>query len=227
MSFVPPNEEELAAVQRLKSQISAHFGEEEKKVEFTDTKVLRFYRGMKSDEEKAFESMIKHVQWKIEDEVDTIHEKLPLFEKEFSAKKVIVLDGLDHNERPVSMCYVHRHNAKDRDISQIRMLIIHTLESLIKKAKPDEEKFIIGFDLSKFSFACMDYECVKALISIMQTNYPETLYVCLVIDSPYIFSACWALIRPWLDPVTAAKVTFIKRAQLSEYMDPVIVPTDL
>ncbi|RYH13138.1 hypothetical protein EON65_36405 [archaeon] len=39
-----------------------------------------------------------------------------------------------------------------------------------------------------------------------QVNYSETLEKLHVVDAPFIFSTCWALIRPWLDPVTAAKV---------------------
>jgi len=248
MSFIPPNEDELAAVQRLRNRIDEHFSKQDSSDEntdgstsdenssksakilppkFTDTKLLRFYRGMKHEEDDAFNSLVTHTKWYAGHEVDRINDNTHQFEKELNAKKVIILDGLDHNQRPVSMCYVHRHNAKDRDVQQIRMLIIHTLEGLVKKAKFDEEKFIIGFDLSRFTFQCMDYECVKALIGIIQFNYPETLYVCLVIDAPLVFRACWQIIKPWLDPVTQAKVIFIKRAQIGDYMDPSMVPADL
>jgi hypothetical protein len=228
MSFLPPSEAESESVKRLQAKLKEHSAVDDKQHIHHDTRVLRFYRGLKLNEDHAFEALVKHTQFRIDDEVDIIDTKVHIFEKEYNAKKVIVLDGLDHNNRPVSVCYVHRHVAKDRDISHMRMLIIHTIESLLKKSKPDEERVVFVFDLAKFSFACMDYECVKALISIVQANYPETLFVVLVMDSPYIFSACWALIRPWLDPVTQAKVTFIKRAQLGDYMDPNIVPpTDL
>jgi len=63
----------------------------------------------------------------------------------------------------------------------------------------------------------MDYDVVKMLVNILQFNYPDTLHVALVINAPYLFSACWAIIRPWLDPVTAAKALFVKKDQLVEY----------
>ena len=33
-----------------------------------------------------------------------------------------------------------------------------------------------------------------------------------------MFYACWAVIRPWLDPVTAAKVSFINADKLPQYI---------
>jgi len=73
----------------------------------------------------------------------------------------------------------------------------------------------------------MDFEVVQLLISILQYNYPETLATALVVDAPFLFSACWAIIRPWLDPVTAAKALFISRAQLPAYFDPPVLPDEM
>lgn len=58
--------------------------------------------------------------------------------------------------------------------------------------------------------ACMDYDAVKLIVNILQYNYPETLSVALILNAPMLFSACWAVIKPWLDPVTAAKCVFVK-----------------
>ena len=56
----------------------------------------------------------------------------------------------------------------------------------------------------------MDYDAVKLIVNILQYNYPETLSVGLILNAPMLFSACWAVIKPWLDPVTAAKCVFVK-----------------
>jgi len=64
----------------------------------------------------------------------------------------------------------------------------------------------------------MDYEIVKLLIDILQYNYPETMNNALIISSPFLFHACWAVIRPWLDPVTASKVVFINQKQLADHV---------
>ena len=65
----------------------------------------------------------------------------------------------------------------------------------------------------------MDYEAVKLLIEILQYNYPDTLDTALIINAPMLFSACWMVIKPWLDPVTAAKCKFIKKSELKDYIN--------
>jgi len=74
--------------------------------------------------------------------------------------------------------------------------------------------------------ACMDYEAVKVLVSIIQCNYPETLQYALVINAPTIFQACWYIIKRWVDPVTVAKIHFIKKEQIEEFFDQEVIPAD-
>jgi hypothetical protein len=62
----------------------------------------------------------------------------------------------------------------------------------------------------------MDYEMIKLLITTNRFNYPETLSSGYIINAPFLFAACWAIIKPWLDPVTAAKISFITSEQLAE-----------
>jgi len=82
-----------------------------------------------------------------------------------------------------------------------------------------DERFVLIFDLRAFSMKNMDYQGVKVLVSILQTNYPEVLDRAIIVDSPFIFSACWAIIRPWLDPVTADKVQFTNYDGVKEYIE--------
>lgn len=44
----------------------------------------------------------------------------------------------------------------------------------------------------------MDYGFVKQLIWLLSRRYPERLGKCLIVNSPFIFTGCWALIRLWL-----------------------------
>jgi hypothetical protein len=64
----------------------------------------------------------------------------------------------------------------------------------------------------------MDYEIVRLLIDILQYNYPETMNSALIVNSPFLFHACWAVIRARLDPITASKVVFINQKQLAEHV---------
>ena len=83
------------------------------------------------------------------------------------------------------------------------------------------------FVTTGFGMYCMDYDAVKIIIDIMQYNYPETLSVAMIVNAPWMFSACWFCIKAWLDPVTAAKVIFISKLQLKDHIHDEHIPDDL
>lgn len=222
MSFTEPTSQELEAVERLKVRLQ----EDQKVHKFTDTAILRFLRGRKQDEEKAYKALTMHIEWRVENQADTINDQVATFETELKSQKVRSA-GPDHNGRPAVFVYARRHNKNNRDLDQIRQLIIYLIENTLKLAKPNEERLLICFDLSGFSYSCMDYDAVKLLVNILQFNYPDILEVALVINAPFIFYACWAIIRPWLDPVTASKVNFTNKEDLSKYFPEGSVPDDI
>jgi hypothetical protein len=63
-----------------------------------------------------------------------------------------------------------------------------------------------GVSLSNF-YRVKDY--VSAASSIGQNRYPETMGKFYIINAPWAFSAVWAIVRPWLDEVTVAKVEIL------------------
>eukprot|EP01031_Cornospumella_fuschlensis_P029318 gene29318-35393_t len=210
-----PSEKDTQVVARLRAALAEKFGSA-LSPKVTDTCILRFYRGFKEKEDVALAELIKHQEWRVANNADTIHLHTDEFLKAIEAN-VTTIGAVDRNGRPASYNFVHRHVTKDRDITEMRKFIIYIAETMLAASRPEEERFVIVMDLKRFTLACMDYEVVKALINILQINYSETLEKLHVVDAPFIFSACWALIRPWLDPVTAAKVHFIKREQLKDY----------
>lgn len=225
MSFVPPTEEEKLHVESLRNQLFSEFPDLATNSNFSDTTILRFFRGHKGKEASALGGLKRYIKWRADEDVDTIEDRKHEFQKELDGQKC-VLGSFDLNGRPASFCFAHRHNASDRNIEEVRKLTIYSLECLRKAAKPDEERFVIAFDLGQFTLKCMDYEAVKQLIQILQSHYPDTLESLYLLDSPMLFSACWMIIKPWIDPVTANKVQFIKRAQLTKYFDPASIPTE-
>lgn len=127
--------------------------------------------------------------------------------------------GCDKNGRPAVFINAARHNKNDRDLEELKRLIIFTMETVLQMAQPHEERMVIVFDLSGFGMSCMDYDALKMLVNILSFNYPETLSVSYVVNAPFLFWGCWGLIKPWLDPVTAAKVQFVKQDNLKNYFD--------
>jgi hypothetical protein len=72
---------------------------------------------------------------------------------------------------------------------------------------------------------------LKAMIGIDSKHYPETLGRMFIINVPTIFSAAWALIRPFLDERTQRKIEIFSSAsawkkRLREVVEPRDLPVD-
>ncbi|KAJ1462469.1 CRAL-TRIO domain-containing protein [Pelagophyceae sp. CCMP2097] len=57
---------------------------------------------------------------------------------------------------------------------------------------------------------------LKAFIAIDERYYPETLRRCLIVNAPWVVHATYALVRPWLDAVTAEKIQIVSTSETSD-----------
>ena len=194
----------------------------------TDMTILRFLRGQKQDVQNAIKELITHVTWRQEMNVDELRLDTSSFTQEHNSRKCIN-EGFDRQGRPLVSMIARRHDKNQRELSAVCKLIIHTLETATHRSRGrlNDEKIVILFDMSEFSTAALDYEAVKLLISILLKNYPDILAASFIMNAPLLFTACWAIIRPWLDPITAKKCVFVKPHQLSEHVDLSELPSDI
>jgi hypothetical protein len=82
--------------------------------------------------------------------------------------------------------------------------------------------------MTDFSMANMDYTPVKFMIKCFEANYPESLGTVLVYKAPWVFNAVWSIVRGWLDPVVAGKVSFVKNVdELQKFVPKDQIPTEL
>lgn len=64
------------------------------------------------------------------------------------------------------------------------------------------------------------------MLALVQAYYPETLGEMFIINAPWVFTPLWAMIRPWLDPVTRAKFHVLGSRYSSDLLE-VIAPDQL
>lgn len=183
---------------------------------FTKTTYKRYLAGHKGDADTALAGLIKYAHWRIENGADTITAEDC---GEYITKRVTYSHGFEKQGRPTIYTIIGKHDAYDREPKEVFKFIIYILDLMLKRAKPEDEQIVSVFDMTAFSMRNMDYECLKVFIDILQGFYPEILGQLYVCNAPFIFYACWAIIRLWLDPVTASKVRFINLDQLGEFID--------
>lgn len=183
------------------------------------TTFKRFLAGSKDDVQAAGNKLIEFLKWRSieKPELITFDDPGVALERDKGYAYAYKSDKLN---RPVIYVEAKKYDKNNREFEHVKKLVICTIENTLKYTQPDEEKVVVVIDLHEFSiFKTMDYEVVKMFIQILQANYDEILGVGVLINSPFIFWACWKIINPWLDPTTAAKIRFSSPQELSSIID--------
>ncbi|KAI8995140.1 CRAL-TRIO domain-containing protein [Gaertneriomyces semiglobifer] len=193
-----------------------------------DQFMLRFLRARKWDVTKAVQMCISTLQWRIETDIRGVLTKGEegLDPAELECNKSYFM-GTDLQGRPC--CFVHVRLHDKGTVNQIltRNLTIYLLETGRLLLQAPQEMAMIVFDMTGFGLKNMDYDFLKFLLACMQGYYPESLGACLVVGAPWIFNGCWQVIKPWLDPIVASKVHFVKAADLPQYIPAANIPSIL
>lgn len=193
---------------------------------FTLTAYMRYLTACNNDVAEACLGMQENVKWRREKTVDTL--SLDSCPNEVAKRYAIIgEDKVDRTGRPVIYNIIRRHNKYQRDIVEAERFIICNMELTTRRTNPLEEKISIVMDLNGFGLINMDYDLVAFLIRVLQEYYRECMFRVFVLDAPWIFSACWVIIKPWLDPRTAQKVIFVKKEELDEFIDMSLFESDL
>lgn len=184
----------------------------------------RFLTAYKGDIDGATEGLQRYVQWRKEMRpADITVEDIKV---ELATRKGYVA-GLDRRGQPILWAFAGRHDKNIRDVDETERLILFSMERAVKLGNSSgSEKICLVFDLSGFGPKSMDYEIVKRLFLILARFYPERLGQVLLCDAPSVFSVFWRVISPYIDPVTFQKIKFVRKGELSEFIDPWVLPQD-
>jgi hypothetical protein len=66
-------------------------------------------------------------------------------------------------------------------------------------------------------------------VKIDQVMYPQRLETLFIINSPWFFRAMWAVVSPWIDPITAGKIKILGgdyMKTLTEFIDIELIPAE-
>jgi hypothetical protein len=184
-----------------------------------DYLLLRFLRARNFDLEIAFKLLIDCIIWRETFQgigVDNIKEETIL--NELKSGKAFA-HGKDKTNHPIIYIKVRLHKKGVIDLTETQRFAVYLIEKNLHLMKPPIETSTLIFDMFDFSLQNMDYQFVKFLIELLSNRYPESLHLGLVVDSPWIFQACWKIIKPWVDSVTVSKIHFISKRDLLKHID--------
>ena len=186
-----------------------------------DVLILRWLRARKFDVNAAVEQLMGTLKWRREWGVGALlakgeDELLP--EETMSGKTYFM--GFDKEGRPVNYIHVKDHIKDQYPIEATEKLGILSVETGRKLLNDSHETGSVVVDMNGFGMHNMDYQLVRFFIHLLESYYPESLGVVLIIHAPFFFHGCWAIIRRWLDPVVESKIHFLKRNdELTTFID--------
>lgn len=206
------------------------------RVESPDCHLLRFAKARKFHINKTIHMLSKNFKFRHQHQLSKLlnnGEYKIFIEKDVYPGVVVCLEkqkavlfGQDNQGRPYILVRPKLHYSKDQtqpELEKYALLIIEISRLFMK-----EGSISILFDLTDFSLSNMDYTPVKFIISCFEAHYPESLGSLFIHKAPWLFSPIWNIIKNWLDPVVASKITFTKNIkELTKYIDLDQLPTYL
>ncbi|OAA73752.1 CRAL/TRIO domain protein [Cordyceps fumosorosea ARSEF 2679] len=213
-----------------------------------DVLALRFLRARKWNVQQALVMFVAAVHWrrnemKVDGDIMKNGEAGALHDEQHGsggAKQVgadflaqlrmgkSFLHGSDREGRPICVVRVRLHHGGEQSAESIEKYTVHIIETARLLLSAPVETATIIFDMTNFTLSNMDYAPVKFMIKCFEANYPESLGAVLIQNAPWLFQGIWRVIKPWLDPVVAAKVHFTNgRSGLEEFIAPSQIPKEL
>ena len=106
---------------------------------------------------------------------------------------------------PVLFINLSLWNPSDYDVEEYGRYATYFLEAMCRMG----ERFIVLFDMKGWKLShALHMRKVKRLVTTLQDHYPERLEAAVLMRAPGIFASAWAVIKGFIDPVTAVKVRF-------------------
>lgn len=199
-----------AEKEALASMRSAFAGVEGEGLPLVDNTFLRYLRARTYDVGRATEMLHATIKWRRDFDIKSLHDGWEkVIEEEnktgkgycrgFSRTGNVLLYLRPRNENT----YQHDGNLKH---------LVYNMERAVSCMEADgrNDKLILLIDYDGYSLLnAPPIKTSTETLSILQNHFPERLARAYCIRPPWIFSAFWAVISPFIDPVTFQKVVML------------------
>jgi CRAL/TRIO domain len=116
--------------------------------------------------------------------------------------------GFDAQGRCLLLMRPGRENTMRED-DNMRHLVFQLEKAIACSAKNGQGKLCLVIDYDGFTLAkSPPLATSKRTLDILQRHYCERMHRAYVCNPPFVFRSFWAIIKPFVDPVTKEKVCF-------------------
>lgn len=196
--------------------------------------LLRFLKAREGNVAKAHKMLVDCLKWRVQSEIDDMLAKPIVPTDLYRAvrdSQLIGLSGYSREGLPVfaigvglstfDKASVNYYVQSHIQINEYRDRVI--LPEATKKYGKHISKCVKVLDMSGLKLSALSQIKLLTIIStIDDLNYPEKSVTYYIVNVPYIFSACWKVVRPLLQERTRTKVQVLPgcgRDDLLKIMD--------
>ncbi|CAF4082463.1 unnamed protein product [Rotaria sordida] len=204
----------------LKTQFDSEQEENEWRYE-----LYRFLRARKWNVTHTIKSLVEMIQWRIDNNVDSILEHAPMSSRMELLGKVVpnAQHGYTKAHRPLyieksGLIHVNKilKMFTSEDLVQCHIYWLEYYCQLARERSRQLGKHVETFAMISDLHGCkLNLRKVlplfKQSLYIDENYYPERLGQMLIINPPAIFPTLWNLVKHWFDPVTKTKIIVIKK----------------
>ncbi|KAL5802186.1 hypothetical protein ACOSQ4_030491 [Xanthoceras sorbifolium] len=201
--------------------------------------LVRFLKARDWNVSKAHKMLIDCLHWRVENKIDNILEKPILPADLYRAvrdSQLVGLSGYSKEGLPVVAIGVglstfdkasaHYYVQSHIQMNEYRDCVI--LPSASKKYGRPISTCLKVLDMTGLKLSALNQIKLLTVIStIDDLNYPEKTDTYYIVNAPYIFSACWKVVKPLLQERTKRKVQVLQgngRDELLNVMDYASLP---
>ncbi|CAL1537982.1 unnamed protein product, partial [Lymnaea stagnalis] len=168
---------------------------------------------------------------RLDEGVDLVHSSFK-FRKEVKAhdlceesfdKELFELGGMYFHKKDINgqrimwlRVKLHRKDASAERLATEKLALIFAMEKAFNE--DPLSRIVVLLDMSSCGLANLDIDFVKYIISCFKFYYPTFLAYMLIYDMPWIFNAAWRVIKAWLNAEAAAKIKFVTKADVQNYI---------
>mmetsp|Transcript_31886 Transcript_31886/g.79955 ORF Transcript_31886/g.79955 Transcript_31886/m.79955 type:complete len:548 (+) Transcript_31886:173-1816(+) len=182
-----------------------------------DRCILRFLRARKFDIKLASDLFNSYAEW---ERTYQPHDIDPASVDGLIKSRLAYVGGRDKEGHPAIVINVNKFDPKAYPHETFLRYVVYILEAAIKTMLPPVEKYTIVSDFTGFKLSMVDYDLIKMIINTLGDYYPERMGATLLMNYPFSLHAIWAVVKPWIDPVSREKIQFVsKRSKLMEFFN--------
>ncbi|XP_027336562.1 SEC14 cytosolic factor-like [Abrus precatorius] len=200
--------------------------------------LIRFLRARDWNVSKAHKMLIESLKWRVENEIDNILAK-PIPADLYRAvrdSQLIGMSGYSKEGLPVIAVGVGLSTydkASDKYYIQSYIQMNEYRDRVILPTATKKHGRYIGtcvkvLDMTGLKFSALNQlRLLTAIATIDDLNYPEKTDTYYIVNAPYVFSACWKVVKPLLQERTRRKIQVLQgcgKEELLKVMDYASLP---